>query len=156
MDRDGCPEKWGGDAPCGRGTHRRNTHLASHLSLPCACGCVRALPQAQQHGWVWFHSFSQSKQTQTALPAVSAWGHQGRQVSSSCHERCMQTALSWLGCSRLLLPCPQTQPGHQLCLASRWWEKPAHLSLWPGNLRASTMLSQEGEATLCGIQAGQK
>lgn len=65
-----------GMLPCGRSTRRRD--MVSPVSaglLPLftmSSVFVSGPRRKQQHSWIWFHSFSQSKQTQTASPTVSA------------------------------------------------------------------------------------
>ena len=67
---------------CGQGTRRRDVVSPVSAGLPplFTMSPVFGLGpcRKQQHGWIWFHSFSQSKQTQTASPTVSAWGAPGQ------------------------------------------------------------------------------
>lgn len=121
--------------------------------FPVFCVCIRALHK-EQHSWVWFHSFSQSKHTQTVSPAVSAWGTPG-QVGVILPWTQHVASPELVGCSRLVLPCPPYSAGHQLHLTSQWWEKPAHLPLWKG-VSGLPRCSHEDEATLYVIQAGQR
>lgn len=95
--------------PCGRGTHRRD--MASPVStgtppLFTMYSVSESGPcHKQQHGWIWFHSFSQRKQTQTASPAASAWGAPGQAgfiLPWVLHAAIPEPA--WV--LRLLLPCP--------------------------------------------------
>lgn len=68
-----------------------------------------------QHGWIWFHSLSQSKRTQTASPAESAWGYQGRRVGF---------VLPWMlhsaspGLGGVLQAAPATFPNSAQALAA--------------------------------------
>lgn len=69
----------------GQDTHKRNTVSPVSAGLPPLFTLFPVFGSGphhkQQHGWIWFHSFSQRKQTQTVSPAV-CWpgGHQGRQA----------------------------------------------------------------------------
>lgn len=94
--------------PSDQGTHKRDMVSPVSTGLPSlftVSPMFGSRPRCkQQHSWIWFHSFSQSKQTQTALPAVSAWGAPGQ--ASSSHGCCTQPAAGWVGCSRLHPPCP--------------------------------------------------
>lgn len=86
-----------GTLPHGQGFCRKDTVSLVSTGLPQLFTMSPVFGSGphhkQQHGWIWFHSFSQSKQTQTALPTALVWGAAGQ--ASSSHGHCMQGA--WAG-----------------------------------------------------------